>query len=111
MKDTYENIYGIRVVPNCTDDWECFGNFEGIVIYSEWNGIKIGNFVNQNNDYFAKYEITVPSKEIDAHSSSGKERAEFLLSKAKKLAKNNEEIAFSSNLVLSFKVLDKKVKS
>lgn len=105
-----ETIYGIRIVPYRDDNKVNFGMFEGIVIscsLSDFDKIEISKMVNRNNGYFVDSWISIPYEDVIAHSNtSGKAKAEFLISKAKELAKENGEIAICDTLVPHLSLLD-----
>lgn len=111
MCSNTKSIYGIRIVPNCSPTGEPFGLFEGVVIscsLSSFYKIEIMRMVKQENGYFNKEWFSIPSAEVIDHSyTSGKDKAEFLLSKAKEFAREDEEIALSDSLVPHLLLLDK----
>lgn len=110
MHNNEENIYGIRIVPYHDDNKVKFGRFEGIVIscsLSNFDKIEISKMVNRNNGYFVDSWISLPYEDVIQHSNtSGKAKAEFLISKAKEFANGNEDIAICDTLIPHLKLLD-----
>ena len=60
----------------------------------------------ENSSYYSESLIKIPFKDTLEHTTSGKAKAEFLLSKAKKFAKEGEKIAICRSLVPNLEALD-----
>ena len=109
MEKPENEIYGIRIVPKEDESGLAFGGFEGIVIYSfaGYNNIEISRVEKtENGGYHTAFFIKIPFEETIEHTTSGRAKAEFLLSEAKKFAKEGEEIAICGTLVPNLEALD-----
>ena len=110
MTQQEDFIYGMRIIPRRDETGLAFGGFEGIVINSTFQGydfIEISKNVRRDGGYYTDSFVTIPWEETLKHStSSGKEKAEFLYSEAKKFSKGNEEIAICDNLASHIYLLD-----
>lgn len=114
MREIEKSIYGIPIVPYHGEDGRLYGGFEGIVISNtslNFDSIEILKTVNKDNVYFIESFIKVPTSELFAHSqTTGREKAEFLVSKAKEFSngKGNgkENIAICSTLVPNLILMD-----
>ena len=109
MEKPENEIYGIRIVSREDESGLVFGGFEGIVIYSfyGYDHIEISRMEKtENGGYYSESLIKIPFKDTLEHTTSGKAKAEFLLSEAKKFAKEGEEIAICRSLVPNLEALD-----
>ena len=113
MEAPENEIYGMRIVPERDETGLTFGGFEGIVI-SDSLGVLGYGFIEiskmektEEGGYHTVSFIKIPPEQVAEHSStSGKAKAEFLLSEAKKLAKGNEGIAICKPLAYHLALLD-----
>lgn len=110
MHNNEKTIYGIRIVPYRDNNGINFGMFEGIVIscsLSDFDNIEIAKLIKTKQGYFVHSWISIPYEDVIAHSNtSGKAKAEFLISKAKEFAKENEKIAICDTLVPHLELKD-----
>ncbi len=109
MEKLENEIYGIRIVPKKDETGLVFGGFEGIVIYCD-NGnddIEISKMERTKEGvYHPIFSFKIPFEKTLEHTTSGKAKAEFLFSEAKKFAKRGEEIAICSSLIPDLRLLD-----
>lgn len=111
MNNNERTIYGIRIVPHEDKKGIRYGKFEGIVISCcsvlDIDSIVISKMIIKDNGYFTDSFISIPYEELSPHNNtSGKAKAEFLVSKAKDLAKGNEEIAICDTLIPHLRLMD-----
>lgn len=65
--------------------------------------------INDGGNYLKESWIRVSPQEVLEHSSnSGKEKAEFLVAKAKRFSTGNEKIAICSSLLPNLILMDKR---
>lgn len=109
MKNNKQTIYGVRIVPSQDENGLAFGGFEGIVISCSSLGlstIEILKLTKKDEGYFSKAMPLSQQEVLDHVDTSGEAEAEFLISEAKKFAKENEEIAICDRLVPHFVLKD-----
>lgn len=103
-------IYGIQVVPHYDKNGTEYGMFEGVVISCsllDFDKIQISKMIKRDNGYFVDSWINIPYEEVIEHGkTSGQAKAEFLICKAKELAKEGEKIAICDTLVPHLKLKD-----
>ena len=113
MEAPENEIYGMRIVPERDETGLTFGGFEGIVISNPLGVLGDGIIEiskmekTEKGGYHTVSFIKIPPEQVAEHSStSGKAKAEFLLSEAKKFSKGNEEIAICKPLAYHLALLD-----
>ena len=113
MEAPENEIYGMRIVPKRDETGLTFGGFEGIVISDPLGILGYGSIEvskmekTEEGGYHTVSFIKIPPEQVAEYgSTSGKAKAEFLLSEAKKFAKWNEEIAICKPLAYHLALLD-----
>ena len=109
QKTIPETIYGLPIVPYYGKNKVHFDEFEGIIIAQDPFGghrIEIIKMIHRNNTYTVDCAKSICIDELIEHETSGRSKAEFLVSKAKEFGNGTEKIAICENLVFELQMLD-----